>query len=350
MSFALHAARRRGPSWGAVPTPTQLLEAQAAANATAIAALPQGGNDWKRARYGYMSGSIAADAAGLMGPAKQRNWLIDAVWPEYSGLDGFAARMAAVGTAGEPVAKSVYEAHRAPERVRCELTGFCVHPTETWLGSSPDLLIHEPKTPLHARSAAAPPSNPYWLAEPYVIEHADGPAAFVAAANGAAALPLMPTTASSVEYTTGTGEIKCIASAAQCFYSENPRHKRYGIPVQYYVQIQIECEVLGTEWNDFIVHLPGKTQVTRFYRNREYFQAELLPALRAAYFEMFLPQLEARASGKLTEPQTLYAGACVPTARVKRASKRKPEDGSEVKPATALAATDLDALMSFLKK
>ena len=341
MSAAAHFFRLRGPAWD-VPTPAQLLTAQAKANTAAIAALPQGSDDWKRARYGYMSGSIAAHAAGFMGPAAQRSWLVDAVWPEYAGLYGSAARYAAIGTRGEPVAKSVYEAHRAAESVACELTGFCVHPTETWLGSSPDLVIREPKGLTHATQT--PCSNPHWQHEPYVIAHADGPDAFVARA-----APKPPVTA-AIEYVTGTGEIKCIASAAQEFYSANPRYKKYGIPLQYYIQIQIECEVLNANWNDFIVHLPAQTQVIRFYRNRAYFNDELLPALRSAYFDLFLPQLEARATGKLTEPQTLHE-AILPPPRLKTRRRRASSDEAKevAPPAAKLEATAMAALHAFLK-
>ena len=324
--------RKRGPAWD-VPSSAQLLAAQACANPGAIAALPQGSDDWKAARYGYMSGSIAASAAGFMGPAAQRSWLVDAVWPEYAGLYGAAARYAAIGTRGEPVAKAVYEAHRAAEKnVRCELTGFCVHATETWLGSSPDLVIYEPVSAATAATCA----NAHWSREPYVIAHAEGPDAFVKSK------PFATPVSDGAALVKGTGEIKCIASAAQEFYSENPRHKRYGIPLQYYVQIQIECEVLDAEWNEFIVHLPTRTQVTRFHRNRQYFQTELLPALRHAYFELFLPQLDARSSGKLYEPQTLV-DSLLPAPKPK-ASRKRPSDTL-----TAAKAVPLDALHAFLK-
>ena len=106
----------------------------------------------------------------------------------------------------------------------------------------------------------------------------------------------------------GTGEIKCIASKDKLFYSERSQYSKYGAPLEYYGQIQIEMEVLDAEWNDFIVHTPTRTQVTRFYRNREFFNTVLLPALQHAYHELFLPQLQARADGVLTVPQTLLPG------------------------------------------
>jgi hypothetical protein len=86
------------------------------------------------------------------------------------------------------------------------------------------------------------------------------------------------------------------------------QYAKYGAPLEYYGQIQIEMEVLDAEWNDFIVHTPTRTQVTRFYRNREFFNGVLLPALQHAYHELYLPQLQARADGVLTVPQTLLPG------------------------------------------
>jgi hypothetical protein len=310
----------RGPAWTDVPTPARLLAAQEAltdACRARIASAAQGGDEWKRARYGIASGSTAAKAAGMRGPAAQRAWLIDMVWPEYAGLDGFAARMAAVGTAGEPVAAAVYTldrqrpgAHPAytSRTVDVRTTGFCIHPSLPWLGSSPDLIIEEP---VDARPEPTdPPLNAHHSHPPYVIEHAQGMLAFEMAAGmhtgvddgeGASTWPPPPGTPTHI----GTGEIKCIASKEKIFYSERKQYAKYGAPLEYYVQIQIEMEVLNAAWNDFIVHTPARTQVTRFYRNKAFFDTELLPALRRAYFELFLPQLQARADGRLTTPQTL---------------------------------------------
>ena len=350
---AMFGARLRGPAWDA-PLPAALLAAQALADPAEVAARVQGGDSWKLARYGELSGSTAAYAAGLMGPAGQLKWIVDMTWPDYAGLYGSAARSAAVGTAGEPVAKSVYEAHRRAAGVVCELTGFCMHAEHRWLGASPDLVIHEP-----VGAGAAPPavvSNPHWLAEPYVISHPDGPDAYVTAIAAAASstAAAVPATVPGQHMSRGTGEIKCIASKDQLFYSEQPRHKRYGIPTQYYVQVQVQCEVLDTDWNDVIVHLPTRTQVIRFRRNRQFFHDELLPALKHAYFDLFLPQLEARVTGVLWQPQTLHE-PLLPAGRMKPRLKDGDADAARAKtpPRKRAAGIDdstRDAFEAFFQK
>ena len=199
----------RGPAWTDVPTPARLLAAQATLTAedrARIAGAAQGGPDWKRARYGVASGSTAIKAAGMRGPAAQRAWLVDMVWPEYAGLDGFAARMAAVGTAGEPIAASVYtidrkvDAHHAYTTgvVDVRTTGFCIHPRIPWLGSSPDLIIEEP---VGARPEPTdPPHNAHHSHPPYVINHPQGVRAFETAAMSCQALSTWPPAAGTLQH------------------------------------------------------------------------------------------------------------------------------------------------------
>ena len=302
---------RRGPPWEPVPTPARLLAAQAAADKAAIAALPQGTPGWKAARYGYVSASTAAKAAGLLGPAAQRAWVTDMVWPEYAGLTGFAASMAAVGTANENVAASVYGRHRyeaAGDGLRRLVRqGFQVHPTLPWLGASPDLLIHE-RADDEAAGRRPPAANPHHLWDPYVVEHPAGAAAFLAGwseeeAEEEAEAAAAAAATEEDEPRILIGEIKCVAAKHQLFYSANPKHARYGLSVEYYTQIQVLMEVFDLEAADVIVHTKAATQVTRFGRNRAFWAEDLLPALDHAFQTLFLPRLLERAEGRESPPQ-----------------------------------------------
>ena len=93
------------------------------------------------------------------------------------------------------------------------------------------------------------------------------------------------------------------------------RYQQYGIPPEYFTQIQAQMEVGGFPWCDVVVYVvplehgePHLVQVTRFFRDERYWADTLLPALTAFYFQRFLPLLQARLEGKLEHGAVVLRG------------------------------------------
>ena len=80
------------------------------AQQVAIAALPQGSQAWREARWWRLTASNAGAAAGHGLPGARERVLQAMLWPETctGAVEGYGARFAAYGTAHEPVARELY--------------------------------------------------------------------------------------------------------------------------------------------------------------------------------------------------------------------------------------------------
>ena len=262
-----------------------------------ISELKQGSPEWLQARYGRLTASNFGAAAGHHLPGARTKLLQAMVWPETHVLEGRAAEFAAYGTANEPVARDVYVKDRQSRGVSCVRvyeTGLLVSEEFGWLGSSPDFIVEE-YTAIHERkqSTVVPLANEHHARAPYIIEHPLGAAVFCAAADAVSG-DVDP----SLTLTRGCGEIKC--PATHKLYSSSAKHAKYGFPDYYYDQIQGIMAINDWPWCDTVVYTPTRTEVIRFYANKVYWTTELLPALRSFYFDEFLPRLNMRISGRLT--------------------------------------------------
>lgn len=242
-----------------------------------------------------------------MPKARRTKLLVDMVWPEHAGLTGFAQKFAQYGTDHEDIARQVYMADRSsrclPEyadpRFSLEETGLMVNVEHGWLGSSPDFVVNEPRGARPLPSVS--PVNSHHLHDPYVVEHPMGFRSFLSTFPVSS---IVPTAGEGVEWVQGCGEIKCPAAAAKVLYSSQAQHSKYGFPEYYYDQIQGAMSLNNWSFCDVVVYTPTKTEVTRFFKDDEYWTGTLFPALRSFYFNEFLPALQLRVDGKL-EPGTL---------------------------------------------
>lgn len=294
-----------------VPTSADLLESLRVTETErdAIAAFPQGGKEWLLSRQGRLTASRFAAAAGHLSPSESTRVLKDMVWPEDAGLEGFAASLAQYGTDNEPVARRVYLHDRAraglPRYAKpgctVSLVGLLVSLEHGWLGASPDFVVDEPADALHP---CPKPANAHHSWDPVVVPHAG------LDMTKDPEVPPVPTDG-SVAIVRGCGEIKCPAAVKQ-FYSVKKEHARHGIPAQYYDQIQGAMAVNGWPWCDFVVYTPEATQITRLWRNENYWKIVLFPALERFYFNRFLPLLGLRREGKLARGQTVPGTIPVP--------------------------------------
>lgn len=264
----------------------------------AIATLKQGSPEWLQARYGRLTASNFGAAAGHHLPGSRRKLLEAMLWPETHKLEGRAKEFAAYGTANESVARDVYLTDRQSRGVACVRvfeTGLLVSLEHGWLGSSPDFIVEE-YTDMHERRVSCVPlANKYHSRAPYMISHPSGAADFIATTRRMT--PLTSEDADGLTLTQGCGEIKCPATMK--LYSKSDKHSKYGFPEYYYDQIQGVMAINDWPWCDTVVYTPHQTEVIRFYANKEYWDTELFPALRAFYFNDFLPRLALRMQGKL---------------------------------------------------
>lgn len=85
-------------------------------------------------------------------------------------------------------------------------------------------------------------------------------------------------------------EIKCPFYDRKTFYSERDKYhlNPWGIPEQYYCQIQYLMHLLRRPFSYFVVHLPEKTQIMYFRYNRQ-FASALYDTAREVFYHRFLP-------------------------------------------------------------
>lgn len=271
-----------------------------------IAAFPQRTQKWREARYGRLTSSNFAAAAGMMGKAKRKALLKDMVWPEFAGLTGYACKMAQHGVDHEDIARDIFVADRltngsglfaSDPRISIQETGLLVSLTDGWLACSPDFVMQEPK---HCRTtASSPPVNSNHVYAPYRIELPGGHDAYLkghASVLRTVATEIIDT---ETQWVTVSGEIKCPAYGDKQLYSETGKHSEFGFPKYYIPQIQGVMNLMQWPFTDTIVFTPSVLEVTRFARDETYWSTTLYPALRQFYFEEFLPLLELRCQGKL---------------------------------------------------
>jgi hypothetical protein len=290
-----------------------------------IAAFPQRSMKWKEARYGRLTSSNFAAAAGLMGKAKRNALLKDMVWPEFAGLTGYASKLAQHGVDHEDIARDIFVADRlrngsglfaSDPRICIKETGLLVSLSDGWLACSPDFVMQEPK---HCREAeGTPPINKNHVYAPYRIALPHGHAAYLSAQ--AAVLHDVPTDAvdAETEWITVSGEIKCPAYGDKQLYSETGKHDEYGFPKYYIPQIQGVMNLMHWPFTDTIVYTPTVLEVTRFARDEAYWSGFLYPALRRFYFEEFLPLLDLRCQGKLEPGCIVQTASPAPALSVSR--------------------------------
>jgi hypothetical protein len=132
---------------------------------------------------------------------------------------------------------------------------------------------------------------------------------------------------------TGGGEIKFRAGGDGDFYDRSKHYAKYGIPHKYFDQIQGAMELGDLPFWDVVILRRDRTavQITRFYRDKGYWNRDLFPALRAFYFDHFLPTLELRRCGKLLPGWTV---PCCPAR-----SLQPGQDSDEENPVRAAVAT-----------
>jgi putative phage-type endonuclease len=108
--------------------------------------LVQGTSEWKRARYGLLTASVAGAALGLSGAFRSRDSIAAMLHAElggFPGLEEVAPSQTAMerGRALEPLARRAYERLRG---VRVEESGLHVHPSHPELAASPDGIVLRP--------------------------------------------------------------------------------------------------------------------------------------------------------------------------------------------------------------
>jgi len=286
------------------PSPAELLASLQVtpAERDRIAGYKQRTPGWFRSRYGRVTYSKFSAAAGESGPAAQRDYLRDMVWPECAGLVGYGAILAHHGTTHEDFGRDVYLAdrrraghpHYSDSRCVLRETGLLVSLEYGWLAGSPDFVVTEPRG---ARAPpAAPPRNPHHLHDPYFV---DMPQGFVEY------LRTHPVGEDPAGFdpeehvVVGGGEIKCPAAGTKELYSSNPKHAEFGFPKLYIPQVQGSMSLNGWDFEDTVVFTPARVEVVRLFRDEPYWTGSLLPALRTFYFQKFLPMLELRVAGRL---------------------------------------------------
>ena len=312
-------------SRAATATSAALLARQAAVGPEErerIAALSQDDPQWLWERWGVLSASNYWAASGAGGPRAKQELLREMVWPEDSRLR-FGSVATNYGKAHEAVAVELYVTDRragtnrnyAHPQCNTSLRGLVLHPTHPWLGASPDLVVEEREG---ARPPpATPPANPHHLHDPYVVSYPHGADMYAMThrlgSNGDLGGPTV----------VGCAEVKCIASKNLLFYSELPANAKYGVCPKYYYQMQGQMECGEWPWNDLIVYLPTRLQVTRFWRDRKFWDEDLFPKLRSFYFDMFLPAVDARAASHLLPNTLTWCGPVVAAGTTTAAPKRQ---------------------------
>jgi hypothetical protein len=293
----------------------------------AISRMPQRSPEWKAARYGRLTASNFGAAIGHMTNTRRDQLLKDMVWPEGAGIFGYAQKFAQYGNENESVARDLYvtdrqrKHHPQYENQYCNVfeTGLLVSVEHGWLGASPDFVVEE--TSNCRIPDKGPTQNCHHLNDPYIIDHS-----------------LLSWMQSSRKYddelitpppgadiVQGCGEIKCPAYGDRVLYSSQTKHAKHGFPEYYYDQIQGAMALNNWPWCDVIVYTPSKSEVTRFHRDKVYWDTVLFPGLRAFYFDRFLPLLHLRVTKKL-EYGCIHAIGSPTSIKIKRIKKEKEED------------------------
>ena len=106
--------------------------------------VPQGTEEWRKARAGHATGSCFADILAKIKSgeaADRRKYRIKLVTERMTGVPidgGFKSAAMQWGTDTEALARTAYEAATGEP---CIQTGFHLHPTIEWVGCSPDGLV-----------------------------------------------------------------------------------------------------------------------------------------------------------------------------------------------------------------
>ncbi len=231
----------------AVPTtPARILAGLeiTATQAEAIANIPQGTQAWLDARKNRLTASNFGSAIGQNKYKSPNGLLKDMLWNTFKGNV-----MTRWGSEHEDVARDAYVAYVQAQisagegpytSIRVEETGLHVNPAHSWLGSSPDGVVH-------------------------VTTH-----------DGEAHKFLL--------------EIKC--PWGKKFYDP-------AVPNYYNCQIQGVMANMGLPYCDFVVWFPGGLQITRVDFDQKFWDSTLLPGLTAFYFERYLPAAVSKFNGDL---------------------------------------------------
>jgi len=130
--------------------------------------IPQGSDQWLKARLGCLTASRANDAVAGKTTAAYQNYLWQLVAERETQVveEMYVNADMQRGTEMEPIARAAYEAHTGNFVTQ---TGFWLHPTIKWLGASPDGLVGDdglleikcPRTSTHLqyRKANKPPTK-----------------------------------------------------------------------------------------------------------------------------------------------------------------------------------------------
>lgn len=272
-----------------------------------IASRVQRSIGWKQARCGRMTASNYGAAAGHHLPGAQEKLIRAMVWPEIFKLVGKAAEFAAWGTANEPVARDIYVYDRMRKiekrlpgkgrHLRVYETGLLVSLEHGWLASSPDFVVEELPDFHENGDQVGPCANKHHSREPFIVDHADGPEAYIEEAKVELKDVPVPSPDDYKRLIQGCGEIKC--PATKKLYSSMKKHSEYRFPRYYIDQIQGVMAINHWPFCDTVVYTPTETEVIRFHYDDHYWQNELFPALEKFYFKTFLPRLAMRARGLL---------------------------------------------------
>jgi hypothetical protein len=216
-------------------TPEQAVE---------IAKYVQGSSEWLQSRVGRITASNFGAAAGLNTFMSPRALLKQLLWGGFHGCE--ATRW---GNDNELNGKLSYLRNKREEfgitkpgahgdggedyvtEIDVEDTGLVINPARSWMGNSPDGIIH--------------------------------------------------LTYHSGRTEKGLLEIKC--PFKKMFYTPDP------VPVYYYAQIQGTMGNLQLSWCDFVVWTPSGTQITRVPFDPVFWNDQLLPKVSHFYFETYVP-------------------------------------------------------------
>ena len=188
----------------------------------------QGTEEWRKARTGRVTGSVAGAALGL-NPYMTPEQLIRQMVREYHGAESdFKSNIATdYGKTHEPIAAMSYLAGTGNHPEEC---GLFVHPEYDWLGASPDALIDDD----------------------------------------------------------GLVEIKCPFKFRKCVGV--PPFQTAEEQPSYYAQMQIEMACAGRQWCDFYQWSKASTSLERVYRDDKWL-ADNIPALKA-FHNLYLSELD----------------------------------------------------------
>jgi putative phage-type endonuclease len=207
--------------------------------------LQQGTREWLDARRFRISGSTVASLVDLSPYSTYDEWVVDKLF--FFTQSNAAMRH---GSRKEAHARQVFEDAMGVlgggKSISCVERGFMINPDMGgWAGASPDGLVQ--------------------IGEASAIL-----------------------------------EIKCPYYDKTSFYSDRAKYdlNPWGIPEQYYCQIQYLMHLLGRRIAYFVVHLPEKTQIMYFRYNPD-FATALYETARDVFYRKFLPTAVAYFQGRI---------------------------------------------------